>query len=51
MKELSKAVKVVTVKKIIPLFKGGEEAERIELLQFNEVGYEVVLKKEDSIGT
>lgn len=45
MKELSKAVKVVTVKKIIPLFKGGEEAERIELLQFNEVGYEVVSQK------
>ena len=45
MNELSKAVKVVTVKKIIPLFKGGKEAERIELLQFNEVGYEVVSQK------
>lgn len=46
MKELSKAVKVVTVKKSIPLFKGSEKAERIELLQFNEVGYEVVSQKD-----
>lgn len=46
MKELSKAVKIVTVKKSIPLFKGSEEAERIELLQFHEVGYEVVSQKD-----
>lgn len=46
MKELSKAVKIVTIKNSIPLFKGEAKAEKIELLQFDEVGYEVVSQKD-----
>lgn len=39
------AVNIFTVKKLVPLYKGEEEALRIELMQFEEVGYEVVVGK------
>ena len=39
------AVNIFTVKKLVPLYKGEEEALRIELMQFKEVGYEVVVGK------
>lgn len=40
------AVNVFTVKKLKPLYKGDDEALRIELMQFEEVGYEVVVGKD-----
>lgn len=40
------AVNIFTVKKLVPLYKGDEEALRIELMQFEEVGYEVVVGKD-----
>ena len=39
-------VQVLTVKTKIPLFKGDESANSIELLQFNEVDFEVVRGKD-----
>ena len=40
------AVNIFRVKKLVPLYKGDEEALRIELMQFEEVGYEVVVGKD-----
>lgn len=39
-------VQVVTVKQKIPLFKGEEQANAIELIQLTELGYEVVAQKD-----
>lgn len=39
------AVKIVTVKDILPLFKGKENAENVELITFKELGFEVVSRK------
>jgi hypothetical protein len=40
-----KAVQIVTVKNKKPLFKGSEEAHSIELISFEENGFEVVTQK------
>lgn len=40
------AVDIVTIKAKIPLFKGEEQAERIELIHFEENGFEVVSQKD-----
>lgn len=40
------AVSIVTIKNKIPLFKGEEKAERIELIQLEEVGFELVSQKD-----
>lgn len=40
------AVSIVTIKNTLPLFKNGEHAERIELIQLEEVGFELVSQKE-----
>lgn len=44
--ENQNAVSIVTVKNKIPLFKGNEKAERIELIQLEEVGFELVSQKD-----
>lgn len=44
--ENQNAVSIVTVKNKIPLFKGDEQAERIELIQLEEVGFELVSQKD-----
>lgn len=44
--ENQNAVSIVTVKDKIPLFKGNEKAERIELIQLEEVGFELVSQKD-----
>lgn len=43
--ENQNAVSIVTVKNKIPLFKGDDKAERIELIQLEEVGFELVSQK------
>lgn len=40
------AVSVLTIKNKIPLYKGEEKAERIELIQLEEVGFELVAQKD-----
>lgn len=40
------AVQIVTIKNKIPLFKGDEKAERIELIQLEENGFEIVSQKD-----
>ena len=40
------AVQIVTIKNKIPLFKGDEKAERIELIQLEENGFELVSQKD-----
>ena len=40
------AVSIVTIKNKIPLFKDEEKANRIELIQFEENGFEVVSQKD-----
>lgn len=40
------AVQIVTIKSKIPLFKGEEKAERIELIQLEENGFELVSQKD-----
>lgn len=40
------AVQIVTIKNKIPLFKGEEKAERIELIQLEENGFELVSQKD-----
>ena len=40
------AVQIVTVKAKIPLFKGDDKAERIELIQLEENGFELVSQKD-----
>lgn len=39
-------VSIVTIKSKLPLFKGEEKAERIELIELNEVGFELVSQKD-----
>ena len=39
------AVQIVTIKNKIPLFKGEEQANAIELIELEEVGYELVANK------
>jgi hypothetical protein len=41
-----KAVEIFTIKNKIPLFKGEEKAERIELIELEEVGFHVVSAKD-----
>lgn len=41
-----KAVEIFTIKNKIPLFKGEEKAERIELIELEEVGFNVVSAKD-----
>ena len=41
------AVNIFTVKELVTLYKGDDAAERIELLRFEEVGYEVVVGKDN----
>jgi len=40
------AVQIVTIKNKIPLFKGDEKAERIELIQLEENSFELVSQKD-----
>jgi len=40
-----KPVEILTIKNKIPLFKGDEEANAIELIQLEEVGFEIVAQK------
>ena len=40
-----KPVEILTIKNKIPLFKGEEEANAIELIQLEEVGFEIVAQK------
>lgn len=40
------AVEIFTIKNKVPLFKGEEKAERIELIQLEEVGFELVSQKD-----
>ena len=40
------AVQIVTIKNKVPLFKGDEKAERIELIQLEENGFELVSQKD-----
>ena len=40
------AIQIVTIKNKIPLFKGDEKAERIELIQLEENGFELVSQKD-----
>lgn len=40
------AVQIVTIKNKIPLFKGNDKAERIELIQLEENGFELVSQKD-----
>ena len=39
-------VSIVTVKSKIPLYKGEEAANAIELIELEEVGYELVAQKD-----
>lgn len=41
-----KPVEILTVKAKIPLYKGEEKAEKIELIQLEEVGFELVSQKD-----
>lgn len=41
-----KSVQIITIKNKIPLFKGEEQANSIELLQIEEFGYELVSQKD-----
>ena len=43
---MNNAVQIVTIKNKIPLFKGEEKAERIELIQLEENGFELVSQKD-----
>lgn len=43
---MSEAVQIVTIKNKIPLFKGEEKAERIELIQLEENDFELVSQKD-----
>jgi len=43
---MEKAVNIVTIKAKIPLFKGDDKAERIELIQLEENGFELVSQKD-----
>ena len=45
MENKNKACKIVTIKEIIPLFKGTEKANTIELVSFEEIGNKVVTGK------
>ena len=38
-------VSIVTIKKLIPIFKGEEKAEKIELVLLEETGFELVAQK------
>ncbi|MGL4779905.1 MAG: hypothetical protein ACRCXN_03630, partial [Bacteroidales bacterium] len=40
-----KAVEIVTIKSFSPIFKNGEEASRIQIVQLEELGFEVVAQK------
>lgn len=46
MEIMEKAVNIVTIKAKIPLFKGDDKAERIELIQLEENGFELVSQKD-----
>lgn len=43
---MEKAVNIVTIKNKIPLFKGDEKAERIEIVTLQENAFEIVVQKE-----
>jgi len=43
---MEKAVNIVTIKAKIPLFKGDDKAEKIELIQLEENGFELVSQKD-----
>lgn len=43
---MNKAVEILTVKKKLPLYKGEEPATAIELIQLEEVGFEIVAQKD-----
>lgn len=43
---MSEAVQIVTIKNKIPLFKGEAKAEKIELIQLEENGFELVSQKD-----
>lgn len=44
--EKQNAVSIVTIKSKLPLFKGEEKAERIELIQLEELGFNLVAQKD-----
>lgn len=46
MEIMEKAVNIITIKAKIPLFKGDDKAERIELIQLEENGFELVSQKD-----
>ena len=43
---MNNAVQLITIKEKVPLFKGDEKAERIELIQLEENGFELVSQKD-----
>ena len=45
MKQKNSAVSIVTVKNKIPLYKGDEQANSIEVIELEEVGFELVANK------
>ena len=42
---MNKPVQIVTIKNRIPLYKGEEKANAIEIVELEEVGYELVAGK------
>jgi RNA ligase (TIGR02306 family) len=42
---MTDAVQILTVKKKVPLFKGEDQANAIEIIQFEETGFEVISQK------
>ncbi len=45
-KEITKPVQIVTIKTKTPLYKGNELAERIELINLEELGFDLVAQKD-----